>query len=40
MKWVKKHAGCKTTSARMSGDGALEAMEDVPGTYVVRRAEV
>ena len=39
MKWVKKHAGRKTTPARTPGDGALEAMEDAPGTYVVRRAE-
>ena len=29
----------KTTPARTPGDGALEAMEDAPGTYVVRRAE-
>ena len=39
IKWVKKHDGRKTTPARTPGDGALEAMEDAPGTYVVRRAE-
>ena len=39
MKWVKRHAGRKTTPARAPGDGALAAMEDAPGTYVAMRAD-
>ena len=39
MKWVRKHAGRKTTPARIPGDGALAAMEDAPGSYVAMRAD-
>ena len=37
-KWLSRKGGTKV-DARQPGDGALEAMEDAPGTYVLERAQ-
>lgn len=37
--WIKKYAGKKTVDARVPGSGALDVLEDAPGSYVKVRAD-
>ncbi|MCP5367416.1 MAG: class I poly(R)-hydroxyalkanoic acid synthase [Hyphomicrobiales bacterium] len=37
-KWVSKYSGPKTVPARVPGDGALEVLEDAPGSFVKAKA--
>jgi polyhydroxyalkanoate synthase len=37
-RWVRRHLGGKV-SARIPGEGGLPAIEDAPGTYVLKRIE-